>query len=135
AFIRRLNGIYERVLEEGRIPTGALLAVGALPSSDVHAQIAATAPDVVVAMDNCVNQLVLYGPQASIDTLQAALAAAGAICIPLPFDRRYHTPAFGDVSTEVHAFYHSIALAAPAVPLYSCATASRFPADKTIVRE
>ena len=61
AFVRELNAVYERVLAEGKIPTGALLAVGALPAEAVQAQIAATGSPVVVAMDNCANQLVLYG--------------------------------------------------------------------------
>ena len=127
AFVRELNAVYERVLAEGKIPTGALLAVGALPAEAVQAQIAATGSPVVIAMDNCANQLVLYGAQDAIAALQAVLAAAGAICLPLPFDRGYHTADFADVSAAFLAYYGRIKLRAPQVPLYSCASTRPFP--------
>jgi acyl transferase domain-containing protein len=69
AFVRELNAVYERVLAEGKIPTGALLAVGALPADEVQAQIAATGSPAVIAMDNCANQLVLYGAKDAIASL------------------------------------------------------------------
>src|SRR5262249_24297637 len=50
-FVRELNAVYERVLAEGKIAKGALLAVGALSAEAVQGHIASTAPDVVVAMD------------------------------------------------------------------------------------
>jgi len=134
-FIRQLNAVYEQVLAEGKISTGALLAVGALASEQVESLVAATAADVVVAMDNCVNQLVLYGPQASINAVQKVLSDAGAICLPLPFDRGYHTPAFADVSAAFLKYYKAVKLGRPQVPLYSCASAELFPAAVGGVRE
>ena len=134
-FVRELNAVYEQVLAEGKIATGALLAVGALSADAVQEQIASTAPDVVVAMDNCVNQLVVYGRSASIVKLQDALTAAGAICMPLPFDRGYHTPDFAGVSAAFAEYYGRIKLRAPRVPLYSCATAGLFPATAAGVRK
>ena len=134
-FVRRLNAIYERVLAEGHVATGALLAVGALPADTVAAHIAARGGDVVVAMDNCTNQLVLFGPRDAIDALQKVLADAGAICLPLPFGRGYHTPAFAAVSAAFRVFYEDIALRAPQVPLYSCASAELFSGDVEQVRD
>ncbi len=135
AFIRELNAVYQQVLGAGHIATGALLAVGALPSQAVYDQIASSGHDIAVAMDNCPNQLVLYGDAAAIESIQASLTAAGGICMPLPFDRGYHTPAFGAVTTAFHAYYKSVKLAAPQVPLYSCATAERFPEGAAAVRK
>ena len=135
AFVRELNAVYERVLVEGKIPIGALLAVGALPAEAVQKHIAATAPQVVIAMDNCANQLVLYGAPEAIASLQTVLAGAGAICLPLPFDRGYHTPDFSDVSAAFLAYYASIKLRAPRVPLYSCASARLFPGSAAGVRK
>nr|HET7859225.1 beta-ketoacyl synthase N-terminal-like domain-containing protein [Caldimonas sp.] len=126
-FVRRLNAIYERVLAEGHIATGALLAVGALPADVVASHVAASGAEVVVAMDNCANQQVLYGPRESIDALHKVLGDAGAICLPLAFDRGYHTRAFDAVSAAFRAFYQEIGLQPPRVPLYSCATAALFP--------
>jgi acyl transferase domain-containing protein/phosphopantetheinyl transferase len=134
-FIRELNVVYQRVLGEGKIPTGALLAVGALPSGMVHAEIAASGMQVTVAMDNCANQLVLYGEPEAISAVQARLVAVGGICMPLPFDRGYHTPAFGAVSTAFRDYYRSIKVGAPSVPLYSCASAGLFPTAPAAVRK
>lgn len=134
-FIRDLNAVYAQVLAEGKIPTGALLAVGALPSAMVHETVAATGLAIDVAMDNCANQLVLYGTREAIDTVQARLTAIGAICMPLPFDRGYHTPSFGAMSAAFAEHYKAIKLGAPQVPLYSCASAGLFPASPAAVRK
>jgi acyl transferase domain-containing protein/phosphopantetheinyl transferase len=134
-FVRELNAVYEQVLADGKIATGALLAVGALSADAVQEHIVSTAPDVVVAMDNCANQLVVYGRPASIGMLQDALTAAGAICMPLPFDRGYHTPDFADVSSAFGEYYGRIKLRAPRVPLYSCASAGLFPRAAAGVRK
>jgi acyl transferase domain-containing protein/phosphopantetheinyl transferase len=138
-FIRQLNEVYRRVLAEGKIPVGALLAVGALPAPMVHAELAklgATTPHRLhVAMDNCANQLVLYGSREAVAAAESALVAAGGICMHLPFDRGYHTPDFEQVREAFHAYYEAIGVRRPSVPLYSCATAERFPADPAAVRE
>jgi acyl transferase domain-containing protein/phosphopantetheinyl transferase len=134
-FIRELNAVYQRVLAEGKIPTGALLAVGALPASMVHEKVAASGLALDVAMDNCDNQLVLYGARADVDRMQALLAAEGGICLPLPFDRGYHTPAFADVSRAFHDYYRAIRLGVPKVPLYSCASAAPFPGTPAAARK
>jgi acyl transferase domain-containing protein len=136
-FIRELNTVYQQVLAEGKIPTGALLAVGALPAATVLEKVAATsgADKVVVAMDNCANQLVLYGSGEAIDAMRDALAAEGGICLPLPFDRGYHTPHFQAVSDAFLKYYRSIKLGKPSVPLYSCASAALFPDNATGIRQ
>ena len=77
--IRRLNTVYRQVLEDGKIPTGALLTVGALPHEMVQQQIDALDPSVVVAMHNCRDQLVLYGTPESIEALSARLIELGGI--------------------------------------------------------
>ena len=134
-FVRELNAVYEHVLAEGHVAIGALLAVGALPAADVHATLAKVGQGVVVAMDNCANQLVLYGAKEDIDRVQTALTAEGAICMALPFDRGYHTPAFWTVSRAFHDYYRRIALGVPKLPLYSCASAALFPKTPAAVRK
>ena len=42
--IRDMNGVYQRQLAEGKIPTGALLTVGALSRSIVEKHIAGVDP-------------------------------------------------------------------------------------------
>jgi acyl transferase domain-containing protein/phosphopantetheinyl transferase len=134
-FIRQLNAIYQRVLAAGEIPTGALLAVGALPAYMVHEAVAASGQRIDVAMDNCANQLVLYGQRAAIDDVQARLVSIGGICMPLPFDRGYHTPDFGQASAAFLHYYRAIELGVPRLPLYSCATTQPFPSTPDAVRE
>lgn len=76
--------VYEELLAAGKIPTGALLAVGALPPATVETLVA-QAGEVVVAMDNCGNQMVLYGtPEGWGGRVHGLLAKEGGICCPCP---------------------------------------------------
>jgi acyl transferase domain-containing protein len=126
ACVARHYAYYKELMEGGKIPSGALLAVGALDAATVEAQIA-SAEGVVVAMDNCSNQIVLYGPPQSIAQVQASLSKLGGVCLPLAFDRGYHTAAFRDASAAFLEYYKEIKLGAPKVPLYSCSTVGLFP--------
>lgn len=132
--IARHYAVYEQLLADDRIPVGALLAVGALPTDIVEAELAAV-PDVVVAMDNCANQMVLYGPPARIAEIQQRLTALGAICMTPPFDRGYHTPAFAAAAEAFRRYYDDVHLGLPRVTMYSCATAAPFPDSPQAVRE
>lgn len=134
-FIRELNAVYRRILAEGDIPTGALLTVGALPFAEVEGHAAAIDPTIVAAMDNCNNQIVLYGQPDAIARLQERLTRASGISQVLPFDRGYHTPAFGKVSEAFREYYERVGLGRPRVPLYSCATTRPFPEDEAKIRE
>ena len=135
ACISRHFAAYETLLNNGQISTGALLAVGALPPATVEEQIAAVGQDVVVAMDNCANQMVLYGSPQGIAAVQSALTSMGGICLPLPFDRGYHTPAFAAVSKAFLQYYKDVKLGPPKVPLYSCASVGLFPDKPAAVRQ
>lgn len=134
-YIRQLNAVYRDILADGKIPTGALMAIGALPLKTVEEHIEAVDSTIAIAMHNCANQLVLYGPPASIESLERRLADAGGICMLLPFDRGYHTSAFTEASQAFRRYYDSIGLDLPEVPLYSCASAQPFPSDVTGFRE
>ena len=134
-FIKKLNQVYRDVLGKGNIPTGALLSVGALPQSTVEEHIAVHNNGIVIAMDNCSNQLVLFGKIASIEALQNSLGTAGGICMPLPFDRGYHTPQFSAMSEAFLDYYKGIGLKKPRVPLYSCSSADLFPDEEDAVRK
>ncbi|MCB1994311.1 MAG: polyketide synthase dehydratase domain-containing protein [Burkholderiaceae bacterium] len=133
--IRELNADYRQALERGHIATGALLAVGALPAPQVREVIARHGDALSLAMDNCGNQMVLYGSRAAIDGVQAELTAMGGICMPLPFDRGYHTPAFAAVTETFHAYYKRMKMVAPQGLLYSCCSAAPFPATAAAARK
>ena len=135
ACISHHYAVYEELLKAGKITTGALLAVGALPPATVEEQIVAAGQDVVIAMDNCGNQMVLYGQPDGIARVQKALTTLGGICLPLPFDRGYHTPAFAAVSKAFLQYYKDVKLGRPKVPLYSCASVGLFPETPAAVRQ
>ncbi|MBS0432149.1 MAG: acyltransferase domain-containing protein [Proteobacteria bacterium] len=126
---------YEELLKTDRIPTGALLTVGALPLELIEAEIASQGGEVQVAMDNCNNQQVLYGPVEAIDQIEQRFTKQGGICMRLPFDRGYHTPAFDAAAAVYLDCYKHIKVGRPEVPLYSCATAARFPDEPQKMRE
>lgn len=132
-FIRELNLVYQQVLESGGIHTGALLTVGALDSAIIDQHIAELSSTVYVAMDNCANQKVLFGDKEAIASLQKSLSEAGGICVPLPFDRGYHTPLFSAVTTAFQKYYADVGIKKPQLPLYSCASAGLFPAKQADV--
>ncbi len=134
-FIRKLNAVYQDVLSAGNIPTGSLLAVGALSRDAVVKLSGDVEKDIVVAMENCKNQLVLFGSKKSIASLYKILGDAGGVCQVLPFDRGYHTPLFSAVSDAFLQYYNTITLQTPAVPLYSCATAALFPDDVVAIKK
>ncbi|MCK7501610.1 MAG: acyltransferase domain-containing protein [Comamonadaceae bacterium] len=133
--IARHHAVYRELLDADRIPTGALLAVGALPPASVAEVLEGCGGEVVVAMDNCGNQIVLFGAPERIADVQRRLTALGAICMLLPFDRGYHTPAFAHVSEAFAKYYADIGVGAPRVPLYSCASVDLFPQQAEAVRE
>ncbi|HJU25726.1 MAG TPA: beta-ketoacyl synthase N-terminal-like domain-containing protein [Rhodanobacteraceae bacterium] len=135
ACIAKHYAAYDGLLKSDKIPTGALLTVGALPLELVESEISALGGEVQVAMDNCSNQQVLYGSREAIDRIEQALTKQGGICMRLPFDRGYHTPAFEDASRAFLAYYEDIKVGRPLVPLYSCATAGRFPDASSKVRK
>jgi acyl transferase domain-containing protein/phosphopantetheinyl transferase (holo-ACP synthase) len=133
ACIAKHYAVYERLLAEGKIPVGALLAVGALPIAQVEQQVGAT-PGVVIAMDNCSNQTVLYGTRQAIDGIHKKLASMGGICLPVPFDRGYHTSDFAACGEAFLGYYKDVKLGVPKVPMYSCASADLFPNNVAGVR-
>lgn len=133
--VKDLNRTFQELLANGKIHTGTLLAVGALPKTVIEEKIAALDETIAVAMDNCANQIVLYGDKGAIEELQERLTEEGGICVPLPFDRGYHTAYFTPASAAFLDYYGRIGLRVPRFPLYSCATADLFPDDADRVRE
>ena len=132
-FLCGLDKTLEQMLQDGKIPTGLLLSVGALPQAIIEKHIAGS--DVLVTIDNCPSQQVLFGDEAAIAKLQYVLEAAGAVCQLLPFNRAYHTPLFAGVSAELQGFYGKMGVESPQIPLYSCVSADLFPSQAHEVRE
>ena len=89
-----------------------------------------------VAMENCPHQYVLCssGPEADTAIAEAGkwLAAEGAICVPLPIERPYHTPFFAPAFPFEKAYYERIGVHPPQIEVYSCSTTEPFPREPAV---
>ena len=113
----------------GLVPDAVLTAVGGVDRDAVEAALAASRGRVEVAMDNCPNQLILVGDEEATAAVRAALHGKGGLCDRLAWGRAYHTEAFAPACGLVEDFNRTMDLGAPAVELWSCATAGRYPDD------
>lgn len=133
--IRRMNSIYQDLDRKGEIESGALLTVGAL-NPERRGEILQTFGDkLVVAMDNCPNQVVLYGHRTDVEDAQKALTAGGAVCAMLPFGRAYHTARFEPVAKAFRKFYADTDMGPGIAEVYSCATTAPFPKEPEAIRD
>ena len=127
--IRALNAVYEDFASSGRIPKASLLAVGSANTEVVRRMLDEHADELVVALDNCPQQIVLCGTEAAIDQAERVLRDQGAVTERLPFGRPYHTPLFSSFSDPLRAFFDGLNLSTPSADIYSCASASLYPSD------
>lgn len=112
------------------VPEGRMVYVGGIDEGAVHEVLAELDGRALLAMHNCPNQFVLCAEPASEEALVSALAARGGMVQSLPFHRPYHTPWFTPALDGIRDLFLERTLHAPAIPLYSCATADRFPSDR-----
>ena len=136
--VGELNRIFRELDQAGRIGQGALLTVGALrPEArrGLLARLAQSGSRVLLAMDNCPNQVVLYGAAADIQALREELAAEGAVCSELPFGRPYHTAQFKPVAEAYRAYYEQLDFGPGRAQLYSACSAAPFPHEPEAIRE
>jgi acyl transferase domain-containing protein len=117
------------------IPAGILISVGGIDQGDVQAVLDAHPNRVLLAMHNCPHQFVLCSEPSIVDAIVKTLSAKGALVQTLPFNRPYHTPWFEPALDGLRELFAGRTLHPPAVPLYSCATADRFPGDAAGIRD
>ncbi|MGH8444317.1 MAG: type I polyketide synthase, partial [Solimonas sp.] len=132
--IRTLNALSSRLDGEGRIAEGTLLTLGAL-KPQMRDELLKNPGDLIVAMDNCPNQLVLFGPPAAAEALRERLSAEGVICVALPFGRAYHTPLFKPFADELREYFKTLDFGPGRCTLYSARAVGRFPAEPDAIRE
>ena len=117
------------------IPAGVLISVGGIDQADVQALLDAHPGRVLLAMHNCPHQFVLCSEPAFVEEVGRTLSSKGGLVQPLPFNRPYHTPWFEPALDGLRELFAGRTLHPPSVPLYSCATADRFPGDVAGIRE
>ncbi|HXU11423.1 MAG TPA: acyltransferase domain-containing protein, partial [Candidatus Binatia bacterium] len=127
------NRATERARTGGKVPTAVLLAVGPA-DPDLLRVLTGPGSGLDLAMDNCPHQVVVCGSEEEIARAQTDLRARGAVCQRLPFGRAYHTARFAPVVEELREYYDRGQFAAPAIPLYSCATAGPAGTDPAEIR-
>uniref|UniRef100_A0ACD5GS72 Uncharacterized protein n=1 Tax=Desertifilum tharense IPPAS B-1220 TaxID=1781255 RepID=A0ACD5GS72_9CYAN len=67
--MRYLNQLYQELETGDRIPKGSLLAVGVISPDQMAQTLAAAEGRLHWAMDNCDNQLVLFGSETEIEAI------------------------------------------------------------------
>jgi malonyl CoA-acyl carrier protein transacylase len=114
---------------------GSMLAVTVIDPRLVQAVIDDMPGRLFLALDNCPSQLVLFALSDSVEEATIRLRKRGAIVLPLPFDRPYHTPLFAKQAKELREFYEKLDIGEPVIPIYSCASAAPFPGDSGDIRD
>lgn len=131
--VRRMNGVFRDVHGRADVPTGTLLTVGALPREAIDAVLAHYL-DVRLTMDNCPNQVILFGATPRMDELRALFAAKGAVCTDLPMSWAYHTPFVAPMADAFAKILGPDLIDRPIAQVYSCASAGPFPEEPDAIR-
>ncbi|MFA5941944.1 MAG: beta-ketoacyl synthase N-terminal-like domain-containing protein [Sinimarinibacterium sp.] len=134
AAVQDFHRIYRELEAAGLIAEGTLLTVGGL-TPEVRAALLADLGPMLLAMDNCPNQLVLFGPPEAAQRLRERLSAEGAICQQLPFGRAYHTALFKPLADAFRRYFQSLDFGAGDTTVYSASSCAPFPDDADGIRE
>ena len=135
--IGHILGVYEvfdKLNSTSDIPEAVLLAVAGADHGFLEQQVAASNGELYIALDNCIHQVVLCGPEAVVDRLVTVLTPKGAICQKLPFARAYHTPWFEVFSKPLKQHFDRLRIGKAQTALYSCVTAGPYPRDAEEIR-
>jgi acyl transferase domain-containing protein len=131
----RLGAIFRDFECSGDLPVTRLIAVAAHRDRIESLCRAAGASGAAVAMDNCPHQVVLAVPPQEVERLVGRLRQDHILWEDLPFDRAYHTDAFGSVLGPIVEFFDDLSFRAPRLRIYSCASGGRMPEALDAIRE
>ena len=133
--VRGVNQVFLELQHSAAIETGVLLAVAGVAPAAVELLVRNSGGKLFVALDNCPNQVVLFGSEESVRRAREALANTAAICQELPFGRAYHTPLFAPFAKRLREHFETVTIGAPRIATYSCVTSELFPSDPDQIRE
>ncbi|PZO53211.1 MAG: type I polyketide synthase [Phormidesmis priestleyi] len=131
----QFNQIIQEMEAKDLVKRGVLLAVGGIATDTVQQVIEPLGDRVQIAMDNCNNQVILFGEPAEMLVLHEQFKQQGGMCTVLPFDRAYHTPHFAEAGLALRCFYDTFSFQVGHTPVYSCASCARFPKDADAMRD
>lgn len=126
---------HHELMETQRVPAGTLLTVGAVDAAKLDQRVKSYGGRIHVALENCPNQTVLFGNPGDIDELASGLKSDGAICMPLPFARGYHTELYAETLPILRELYDGVDVGPSRIPIYSCVTAELYPNAIADIRE
>ncbi len=132
--VQVFNRIFNELDAAGKITEGSLLTIGGLTPA-LREALLADLGEMHLAMDNCPNQLVLFGPPEAAHKLHEQLSAEGAICQELPFGRAYHTALFKPLADAFRGYFKTLDLGPGTTTVYSASTCAPFPTDADGIRE
>jgi malonyl CoA-acyl carrier protein transacylase len=115
--------------------TGQTVAVNRAPRELVAKLLATHQGKVFLALDNCPDQMVLFGEPVALGGVIHELTSAGAICMMLPFTQPHHTPLYQPHADVLLSLYRNFNFGPPDIPLYSCAGVSEFPDHPEYIRK
>lgn len=113
----------------GEIPRGATISVTCAAPDLLDSLLVEHGADLSVTASNSPCSVVLYGEPARIDAARRALGARGAIVLPLPNDRAYHTPHFAPEMQAVRAVLDRLPLGPGRARVFSCHALEDLPTD------
>ncbi len=90
---------------------------------------------VLLMMDNCPSQKVVWGPASVLERRLAPLRNEGLLALRLPIGAPYHTRHFGPVAARFISEYGLLDLGPGRVPLYSGYTGAPFPETREAIIE
>jgi acyl transferase domain-containing protein/phosphopantetheinyl transferase len=135
AGLARFNRACQELTSGGHIERGMLLTVGGIDPARVEAVVENAGGRLHIALDNCPNQIVIFGTREDIEAASATLIEAGAVCVSLPFDRAYHTPLLGELEPRLRPLYDELDFGSGVVPVVSCASMDNYPVEPEAARE
>ncbi|HEY1077877.1 MAG TPA: beta-ketoacyl synthase N-terminal-like domain-containing protein [Fontimonas sp.] len=134
AAVEAVHGIYQTLESRQQIVHGTLLSIGGLDAA-ARERLLAGGDGMQLAMDNCPNQLVMFGEPAAAERLRERCAAEGAICQALPFGRAYHTPLFKPLADAFRDYFRTLDFGPGRTTLYSARSVGPFPQEPDAIRE
>ena len=127
--LARVRG--ESMAEAGRASGGAMAAINA-PRDQVEAVLKGT--EVVLANHNAPSQAVISGAAAGVEQILAQLQAAGIRGRRLAVSGAFHSPLVAGSQGRLSQEIAALAMAAPALPVYSNINAEPYAEDGEAVR-
>ena len=127
--LARVRG--ESMAKAGRTMDGAMAAVNA-PREQIEALLEGTG--VVLANHNSPRQSVISGPATGIDAVLKQLATAGIRTHRLAVSGAFHSPLMQGSEAQLNEEIGAVAMAGPAIPVYSNIDARPYLADEETLR-